>query len=78
MTKIEKAIELYEKLRLAETHVRVHTKLLIALPRRKRKHFEQLLANANLGAYNARNAFQVAAKKLTREEFDKVHHAVYV
>lgn len=71
-TRYEDAKRLYIKLRQAEGYVKTHTKLLIALPKHKVKKHQQLLADANVGLFNVRNAFNQATRKLTMDELLKL------
>lgn len=74
----KEAKELHARMRLAEQHVRTHSKIMIALPKHKNKQYTQLLANANARAFSARSAFQVAMKKLTGDQQWKLHSETYI
>lgn len=77
MNKIENAKELYTKLRQAESHLRAIRKVMIALPKKKEKRYEQILADKLVAYKNAQNKFQHATKDLNTEEFAELHEAVY-
>lgn len=74
----QKAKGLYFALRQAEVVLRNHRKILKAIPKHKEKKYLRLLANAQVSEHNARNAFQIAAKKLKPEEFWKLRMESYL
>lgn len=74
-TNLEK---LYKRLVTAENHVRAIRKAMVALPKKKKKRYEVILADKLAKMLTARSAFQVEAKKLTPIELALFHQKVYV
>lgn len=69
---------LYSEFVAAQVKVRSHRKILVAIPKHKKKKYEYILGQALKRQLNTRNKFEHAAKKLTEDEFVRFHREVYV
>lgn len=68
MTKLEKAIQLYEKIIEIKSKQFVHNKINTCLPKKKQKVQEVILTQLTVKLFNARSAFNAAFSKLSASE----------